>query len=92
MTIRPRVRKAIIIGITVTVAGAIFFLAFPNTTNYVFLPGMMIVYVLSGGVHGYSSGVYLPPLPLWYALGGFIDALIYSLLAFVTLNWLRRSE
>ena len=91
MTIRPRVRKAIIIGITVTVAGAIFSIAFPNTTNYLFLPGMMIVYVLSGGVHGYSSGVYLPPLLVWYALGGFINALIYSLLAFLTLKRLRQS-
>jgi hypothetical protein len=92
MTVRPRVRKAIIIGIIVTVAGAIFSLAFPKTTNYVFLPGIMVVYILSGGVHGYSSGVYLPPLPVWYALGGFIDALIYSLLAFVALNRLRRNE
>lgn len=53
---------------------------------------MMIVYVVSGGVHGYSSGVYLPSLPIWYALGGLINAFIYSVVAFLVLQHLQRKK
>jgi len=51
---------------------------------------MLTVYVVTGGVHGYSSGVYLPSLPVWYALGGTIDLLLYSLAAFSVMKLVRR--
>jgi len=89
---RSTLGKTLFIGIAATVAGATFSLIFPNTVNYAFLPGMMVVYVVSGGVHGYDSGVYLPRLPLWYALGGFVDVAIYAGLAFAVLRALSRRK
>jgi hypothetical protein len=53
---------------------------------------MMLVYVVAGGVHGDSSGVHLPSLRVWYALGGIIDLLIYSLGSFWVMKLLRRSR
>jgi hypothetical protein len=73
-------------GVALTLAAAGFSFLFPNTPNYVFLPGMIVVYALSGGVHGYSSGVYLPTLPVWYALGGLLNVTIYSSLLFAILR------
>jgi hypothetical protein len=78
------------LGAIITIVGAIFSLALPNTTNYLLLPGILAVYVVTGGVHGYSSGVYLPSVPVWYALGGTIDLLLYSLAAFWVMKLLRR--
>ncbi len=72
-------------GIIVTLSSGAFSAAFPQTSNYVFLPGMMVVYIASGGVHGYASGVYLPSLPLWYTLGAVVNVLVYSGLAFLIL-------
>jgi hypothetical protein len=92
MTLRSPVRKAILVGVTLTLAGAGFSLLFPNAPNYLFLPGIMIIYVVSGGVHGYSSGVYLPSLPVWYTLGGIVNALIYSALALVVFRRLHRKK
>jgi hypothetical protein len=90
MTPARLVLKAIILGAIVTGGGAIFSLALPNATNYVLLPGMMVVYVAAGGVHGDSSGVHLPSLPVWNALGGFIDLLIYSFASFCAMKILHR--
>ncbi len=92
MTLQSPRRKAILVGIALTLGGAGFSLLFPNAPNYVFLPGMMIVYVASGGVHGFSSGVYLPSLPAWYALGGLLNVIIYSLIAFMVLRHLHRKK
>jgi hypothetical protein len=82
MIFRSTFGKAVLSSVALTLAAAAFSFLFPNTSNYVFSPGVIIVYVLSGGVHGYSSGVYLPSLPVWYALGGLVDVTIYSLLLF----------
>ncbi len=84
--------KAILIGIALAAAGAAFSLIFPNVPNYPFLPGIMTVYIVSGGVHGYASGVYLPSLPVWYTLGGLVNALLYSVLAFAVLQLLHRRK
>ncbi|MGA2374888.1 MAG: hypothetical protein ABSF72_05175 [Candidatus Sulfotelmatobacter sp.] len=73
-------------GVVLTLAAAAFSFLFPNVPNYVFLPGLFVVYALSGGVHGYASGVYLPALPVWYALGGLVNATIYSGLLFAILR------
>ena len=86
MIFRSTFGKAIVAGVALTIAAAIFSFLFPNTPNYVFLPGIMVVYAVSGGVHGYASGVYLPSLPVWYALGGLVNVAIYSLLVFVVLR------
>ena len=84
-TLRTVLQKAIFIGIAV-----VFSFALPSVPNYIFLPGMMVVYVLSGSVHGFSSGVYLPSLPVRYALGGIVIVFIYSVLAFAALRyWLQ---
>jgi hydrogenase/urease accessory protein HupE len=91
MTLRSPLQKAILVGIALTVAGAGFSL-FPNAPNYLFLPGIMIIYVVSGGVHGYASGVHLPSLPVWYTLGGIVNAVIYSALAFVVFQRLGRKN
>jgi hypothetical protein len=90
----PRlVLRAILLGAIVTGVGAIFPFALPNTTNYLLLPGILTVYAMTGGVHGYSSGVYLPSVPVWYALGGTIDLLLYSLAAFWVMKLIpRRSD
>jgi hypothetical protein len=53
---------------------------------------VMTVYIVSGGVHGYASGVYLPRLPVWYALGGLVNAVLYSTVSFVVLRRFRRKE
>jgi hypothetical protein len=82
MILRSNFGKAVLASVALTLAAGAFSFLFPNTSNYVFSPGMIVVYVLSGGVHGYSSGVYLPSLPVWYALGGVLDVTIYSLLLF----------
>ena len=92
MALRSPLQKAILVGIALTVAEAGFSLLFPNAPNYLFLPGIMIIYIISGGVHGYASGVYLPSLPVWYALGGIVDAVIYSALAFVVFQRLGRKK
>ena len=89
---RSTLRKAILVGVVLTVLAGAFSLLFPNAPNYLFLPGMMLVYVVTGGVHGYASGVYLPSLPLWYALGGLADAAIYSTLVFMVLRGLHRMK
>ena len=89
-TLRTVLQKAIFIGIAVTIASAVFSFALPSVPNYIFLPGMMVVYVLSGSVHGFSSGVYLPTLPVRHALGGIVIVFIYSVLAFAALRyWLQ---
>ena len=85
-----RTYKAILIGIATTFIAATISFALPNAPNYLLLPGMMVVYVVSGGVHGDSRGVHLPSLPVWYALGGTVDVIIYSLLAFLALKLRRR--
>jgi hypothetical protein len=90
--LQSNLRNAILVGVTVTAAGAAFSLALPNTTNYLFLPGMMLVYVASGGVHGYSSGVYLPSIAVWYSLGTAVNVVLYSLLAFAGLKYIHRSR
>ena len=82
----PPVGKALFIGMALTVVGAIYSMVFPNATNYLFLPGMMVVYVLAGGVHGDSTGVHLPSLLVWYVIGGIVNVAIYFLLAFVLLK------
>jgi ABC-type cobalamin transport system permease subunit len=92
MTLRSPLRKAILVGVALAIAGAGFSLLFPSAPNYLFLPGMMIIYVVSGGVHGYSTGVYLPSLAVWYTLGGIVNALIYSALAFVVFRRLHRKK
>jgi hypothetical protein len=86
MTLQPSLRTALLVGIALTLGGAGFSLLLPNAPNYVFLPGMMIVYVASGGVHGFSSGVYLPGLTAWYALGGLLNVIIYSVITFMVLR------
>jgi hypothetical protein len=85
-----RTYKAILIGLAITFIAAIVSFAFPNAPNYLLLPGMIVVYFVSGGVHGDSGGVHLPGLPVWYALGGSVDVIIYSGLAFLTLELRRR--
>jgi hypothetical protein len=92
MTLQSPLRKAIFVGIALTLGGAGFSLLFPNAANYMFLPGMIIVYVVSGGVHGFSSGVYLPSLPAWYALGGLVNVIIYSVIAFLVLRRVHRKK
>jgi|CZKJ01.1.fsa_nt_gi hypothetical protein len=92
MIFRSILGKATLIGIALTLAAAAFSLLFPNTVNYVFLPGMVVVYALSGGVHGYSSGVYLPSLLIWYVLGGLVNITIYSLLLFAVIKRLGRKS
>ena len=92
MVLRSIVWKAILVAATLTLVGTGFSILFPNATNYLLFPGMMIVYFLSGGVHGYSSGVYLPSLPVWYTLGGLINTLIYSVVVFWVLRLLHRNE
>ena len=76
----------------ITIVGAVYSLVLPNTPNYLFLPGMMAVYVLTGGVHGDSTGVHLPSLPVWYFLGGMVNILFYPLLAFVMLKRFGRRD
>jgi|HubBroStandDraft_6_1064221.scaffolds.fasta_scaffold551568_2 hypothetical protein len=90
MILQPPIRKAVLVGTIMTIAGAVFSFALPNTPNYLLLPGMLAVYMATGGVHGDSSGMHLPSLPVWYALGGVIDLLIYALGAFWVLEILRR--
>lgn len=68
---------SLLAGVCITVVGGSLSFIFP-TLAYVLSPGMLVVYILSGGVHGYSSGVYLPSLPVWYALGGLIDVVLFS--------------
>ena len=92
MTLQPSLRKALLVSIALALGGAGFSLLFPNVPNYVFLPGMMIVYVASGGVHGFSSGLYLPSLPAWYALGGLLNVIIYSAITFMVLRRLHRRK
>lgn len=92
MILQFRLRSAILIAVALTVTGAGFSLIYPNATNYLFLPGMMIVYFVSGGVHGYSSGVYLPGLLGWYILGGLVNVFIYSAIAFAVLRYLSRRK
>jgi uncharacterized membrane protein YhdT len=92
MTRRSPLRKAILVGIPLSVAGIGFSLLFPNAPNPLALPGMTIIYLVSGGVHGYSSGVYLPSLPVWYTLGGIVNAVIYSALAFAVFRRLHRKK
>ena len=70
--------------------GAVFSLVLPNTPNYLLLPGVLVVYLVTGGVHGDSGGVNLPSLTVWYALGGTVDLLIYSLGSFWAMKLLRR--
>lgn len=53
---------------------------------------MIIVYALSGGVHGDSSGVHLPSLHAWYALGALVDVFLYSLLALGVLQYINRKK
>ena len=90
MASQSSVGKAILIGIIITTVGAVVSLAFPNSPNYLLLPGILLVYVASGGVHGDSRGVHLPSLTVWYALGGIIDLFVYSLMAFLALRVLKR--
>ena len=84
--------KAILIGSALAVAGATFSLIFPSVPNYAFLPGMMTFYIVSGGVHGYANGVYMPNLPAWYALGGLVNTFLYSVLAFAVLQLLHHRK
>ena len=84
----PPAGKAIVIGVAITGIGAIYSIVLPSATNYLFLPGMMVVYVLTGGVHG----DHLPSLPVWYALGGIVNIFLYSLLAFVMVRRFGRRE
>jgi hypothetical protein len=92
MILQSPLGKSILVGVAVTLAGAVFSLLFPNVQNYLLLPGIMIVFALSGGVHGYSTGVYLPSLPVWYALGGVINVVIYSVVIFLILQRLHREK
>ena len=92
MSARSLLQKAIFMGIGITVVSGAFTIAMLNVSNYVFLPGMMVVYLVSGGVHGYASGVYLPSLSRWYALGFSVNVLIYSTLALVGLLLFRKRE
>ena len=78
--------KSVIAGFLITGVGAVWSLLAPDRINYLFAPGMWTVYVLSGGVHGYSSGVYLPSVAVWYVLGGIINLLLYSGLAFAVIR------
>ncbi len=79
MILRSSFGKAMLASMALTLIAGTFSLLFPKADNYVFLPGMMVVYFLSGGVHGDSSGVHLPSLPVWYALGSLTNVIIYSL-------------
>ncbi len=90
MASQSSVGKAILIGIIITAVGAVVSLAFTNSSNYLLLPGVLMVYVATGGVHGDSRGVHLPSLPVWYALGGIIDLFVYSLVAFWAIGVLQR--
>src|SRR5947208_8237807 len=78
-------RKSVVVGFLITGAGAVWSFLAPDHMNYVFAPGMWIVYAVSGGVHGYSSSVYLPSISVWYTLGGLLDVCMYSGLAFAVL-------
>jgi hypothetical protein len=84
--------RAAIIGLIVTLGSGLFSVIRPEASNYLFLPGMMVVYVASGGVHGYSSGVYLPTLPVWYALGGIVNLILYTGIAFAVSAMLQRNK
>ena len=92
MTGQRHLRTAILIAIALTLVGAGFSLLFPRATNYLLFPGMVIVYVLSGGVHGDSTGVHLPSLRVWYALGSLVDVSLYSLLALLVLQYANRKK
>ncbi len=79
---RSSLQIALVGGACITLVGIALSLIFPSLT-YLFAPGMLIVYVVSGGVHGYASGVYLPSsLRAWYAIGGLVDVLLYALFLF----------
>jgi hypothetical protein len=43
-----RTYKAILIGLAITFIAAIVSFAFPNAPNYLLLPGMIVVYFVSG--------------------------------------------
>ena len=76
-------RRSVVCGLLITLAGAVWSIATPDHMNYIFMPGMLTIYAVSGGVHGYSSGVHLPSLVVWYVLGGITNLFIYSGLAFL---------
>ncbi len=69
-------------GIVITLVGAALALMLPRSTTYLYLPGILVVYALSGGVHGYDSGVYLPSLPVWYLLAAPINIAFYAFITF----------
>jgi hypothetical protein len=49
MILQPPIRKAVLVGTIMTIAGAVFSFALPNTPNYLLLPGMLAVYMATGG-------------------------------------------
>ncbi len=72
-------KKALILGITVTAIGAVFAIACPTREDYLLLPGWFTVYALSGGVHGDGPLLALMNHPfLFYTLVGICNALIYA--------------
>ena len=75
-------KKALLAGLILTAVGGALAVLLPNKVTYLYLPGTLMVYAFSGGVHGYSSGVYLPSLPVWYALAAPVNILFYALLLF----------
>jgi hypothetical protein len=85
-------KKALLAGLILTTVGGALAVLLPEKVTYLYLPGTFIVYALSGGVHGYSSGVYLPSLLAWYALAAPVNILFYALLLFPIIKSVDRAR
>jgi hypothetical protein len=73
-------KKTLLAGMILTAVGVALAVLLPEKVTYLYLPGTLMVYALSGGAHGHSSGVYLPSLPVWYALAAPVNILFHALL------------
>jgi hypothetical protein len=85
-------KKALLVGLILTTVGGALAVMFSEKVTYLYMPGMLTVYALSGGVHGYSSGVYLPRLPVWYALAAPVNISFYTLLLFPIIKSVDRTR
>jgi len=72
-------KKALLLGIAITVIAAVFAIVYPSREDYLLDPGWFTAYALCGGVHG--DGLLQPLMLnsfLFYTLVGICNTLLYA--------------
>ena len=69
--------RALLIGCSLTVLGFVLFFAFPDTNTYLAAPGVVVAWIVNGGVHGGGLGK-LFGLP-FLIIVGVVNVTLYSM-------------